>query len=474
MTARMTLAACVGIGVVMVSGPVWAQALSSDNTTRIEQDGLENSARIDQAGSSNTAGTDADPLLQQGVENGLTIRQTGESNQVGAGPEGLLQENTAPGLPGVNIAWIEQEGGGNRVDGVLQQIEGIVPGDGNRLLVLQNDGAGFGFNVIDRVQQILGAGLPGQSAEITMDGTGNRIELIQQDGLSNLRREENSIFASITGTGNGTQDLRGVAQVSGVQASTLVQTGGSEDTLSNGNIMQLEIQANGTAFGILQRGRGNLTGPIVIVGDGNAIGIDQDGTDNELSLGLIEGADNEIGLAQFGTNTAALSLLGESDRNSVRIDQMGSNDATVTVEGDDNVLLTDQGYLAGAGGTNNAELGVTGNDNRAELGQNGDGNTMVLLIEGDFNNNVAGGFTSAIVPSGALPGVYIQAGVLNSAVATVEGDANVSSWFQSGALNTILMTVTGDENEAYLRQIGNGNSAGLNQSGRGNVAVLLQ
>lgn len=473
MTARMTLAAVVGFALAVSCGQARAQALSSDNITRIEQEGSDNSALIDQVGASNIAGTETQPMFQQGFDNGLTILQTGNDNSVGTVGAAVLQSNTVRGTPGTNLARIEQDGNTNRLDEVFQQIRGPVPGDGNRLEVRQDGGAGTGLNVIGLVRQVQEQGMPGQYALIVMDGTGNRIEQVQQDSLSSLRGEENRIVVTITGTGNGTQALRGVSQLPGLSASHLVQTAGTEDTLANGNSMSLDIRASGTAFAIRQRGRGNQTGPVVVTGDGNAIGIDQDGLDNDLSVGLIEGTDNEIGLSQFGTNRARLALLGNSDRNSVLIDQMGTNDATILVEGDANILNVLQGYLSGSGGTNLAELTVVGDENRSELRQEGAENSVIQTIEGDFNNS-ASAFASPDVPTGLNPGQVVQIGTRNTLTATVSGDRNRAATMQDGALNTILMTLDGDDNEALLRQIGNGNTAGLSQSGRGNVAVFLQ
>lgn len=473
MTTRMTLAASVCLGAVAFCGPVWAQALSSDNVTRIEQEGSDNAALIDQIGALNVAGTQTQPMFQKGFDNGLTILQTGSSNSVGTVGAAVLQSNTARGVPGTNLARIVQDGNTNRVDEVFQQIDGAVPGEGNRLEVLQNGGAGTGFNAIGLIRQTQAKGTPGQYARIVMDGTANRIELVQQDSLSSLRGEENSIVVTITGDSNGTQALRGVAQLPGLVASHLLQTAGTEDTLANGNVMSLDIRASGTAFAIRQRGRGNQTGPVVLTGDGNVIGIDQDGLDNELSVGLIEGNDNEIGLSQFGTNRARFSLLGDSDRNSVLIDQMGTNDATVSVEGDTNILNVRQSYLVGVGGSNLVELTVVGDENRSDIRQEGSENSVFQSIEGNFNN-FASTFNAANIPAGLAPGEIVQLGTDNTLTTHVDGDRNLVAMFQSGMLNSIIMNVGGDENEALLRQTGNGNTAGLSQTGRANVAVFLQ
>lgn len=473
MADRFTYTVALALGTIALAGPVLAQDINVDNLTRIEQEGSDNSASIDQSGASNDAGTLVQPMFQQGFENILTILQSGNANSVGTTGAAVLQRNVVRGVPGANMARIEQDGDTNRVDEVFQQITGPVPGDGNRLEVYQNGGAGTGLNVVGLVRQTQREGMPGQSALILMDGTGNRIEQVLQDSLSSLRGEENRIEVRITGTNNGTQALRGVSQLPGLSASHLVQSAGTEDTLANGNVMTLEIQANGTAFSIRQRGRGNLTGPVVLTGDGNSVGIDQDGLDNELAVGLIEGTDNEIGLSQFGTNRALLSLLGESDRNSVLVDQMGTNVGTIQVEGDSNILNVLQGYLSGAGGTNLAELTVIGDANQSDVRQEGVENSVNLTIEGDANN-LAPSFAAPGMPAGLTPGQIVQLGTRNTLTTEVEGNGNLGAALQQGTLNAILLSVVGDDNEALLRQIGSGNTAGLSQIGRGNVAVFLQ
>ncbi|SEP13755.1 Curlin associated repeat-containing protein [Salinihabitans flavidus] len=453
-------------------GSTSAQGLNLENSVEIEQEGADNEASIDQTGEINLAGTEAQPIVQNGFDNRLTIRQSGVGNTtVGTAGLAVRQVNTARGPFGTNTAFVEQLGNGNRVDEIQQRNLGATPQRGNRLSLRQING---NDNVIGTVSQIKQSGMLGQSANITMDGTGNRIDVVSQDSRSTLRGEENAIFVLIQGSNNGTTALRGVAQRPLVSASTLSQVGGTEDTLANGNLMNLEILANDTAFGIVQRGRSNRTGAIVITGDGNSLGIDQDGLDNDLSVGLIEGTDNEIGVSQFGTNVAFLDLLGQSDGNSVLIDQMGTNDAAVTVEGDRNILSVVQGYLGGVGGTNVTDLAVVGDANLADLMQEGRDNAIDIQIEGDTNNANIAGFTPQLAAIGFNPGRFEQIGNGNTLAGVVEGDANVLATLQQGSLNAILFDVRGDENEALLRQIGAGNSVQLSQTGRGNVALVLQ
>lgn len=462
-------AASVSSLLLLHGGAAFGQTL--DNVARAEQDGLDNATEINQSGLGNSAGTEDLPIIQDGFGNDLSIQQFGQQNQIGPTGNGLVQNNVLFGTAGVNTARIDQDGDENRVNEVFQQIDGVVSGNGNTLSISQTGGD---RNRIDGVSQILFGGMPGQSADIIMEGSGNLITEISQTSLSDLRNEENEIFVLIRGSNNGTQALRGVAQLPGIASGRLIQTTGTEDTGANGNTMQLEIQAKDTAFGIVQRGRGNRTGPVVITGNGNAIGIDQDGLDNDLAVGLFEGADNEIGLSQYGTNRATLALLGTSNLNSVLIDQMGTNDATVVVEGDSSTLAVVQTYLGGLGGSNAAEVLVTGNSNAADVLQEGRDNTLFFRVDGSFNNRLRSSFSTADAPAGLTPGRFVQSGGNNSAEGTVLGDANLAAFLQQGTLNSIVLTMTGTDNEAILRQFGNGNAADLSQTGRANVAVFLQ
>ena len=374
MSKSLTLSLAAGVSLLTVTA-AFAQTL--DNTARIEQDGVENAAAIDQAGFGNSAGTEDLQMLQNGFGNELTIDQTGRQNRIGTLGTGLVQNNILIGTAGINTADITQDGDLNSVNEVFQQINGALSGNGNTLVILQ-DGDD---NTIDLVRQSLEGSVPGQSVRVRIEGDGNRINEISQSGETDLRGEENSIFVLINGSNNGTQALRGVSQLSTITRGRLIQTSGTEDTGANGNVMQLEIQGNDTAFGIVQRGRGNRTGLIAVTGDANAIGIDQDGLDNDLTVGLIAGSDNEIGISQYGTNRAILNLLGNSDRNSVLIDQMGTHDATVIVEGNSNTLAIVQDYLAGLGGTNTAEVQVIGSENAGDIRQEGQDNTLAFTVQ---------------------------------------------------------------------------------------------
>lgn len=459
----------IGCGLALALGLGGAAAAQTlDNSAVVDQDGAENAAVIDQIGLGNSAGTDLLPLSQDGYYNSLTLRQTGTGNTIGTAGVGVLQRSLFGSPDRFNDARITQDGAHNRVDEVVQQTAGPAPGAGNRLVLEQ---AGGDHNTIRRVDQYQQAGMPGQSADVTMLGFGNHLDLLQQESASDLMAAENTIFALFEGDANGTAALRGHAGETGAIAGTLIQRRGTEDTGANGNQMQLEILGHATAFGILQRGRLNRTGAVIVTGDGNALGLAQDGTENDIVMSLIEGNDNEAGISQLGTNVAELALLGDSDANRVLIEQMGSSDARIAIEGNRNHAVTRQGYAAGLGGTNRAETVITGDDNLADLRQEGR-NRFALTIAGS-GNNTAGGF-SVIAPPGMTAGSFVQEGFGNTATAGILGDANLAAFWQQGLDNAITLSVQGDRNEAILRQIGNGNAAGLIQNGEANVAVIQQ
>lgn len=468
MTKSITIALAATVS-LMAGTATLAQSL--ENVARIEQDGVDNATTINQAGLGNASGTEDLPMLQDGFSNELTIDQSGIGNQIGTRLTGLQQNNILQGPTGINTIDITQDGTENIVFEVFQQIDGVVPANGNRLSVAQSEGDDNRINI---VTQSIVAGMPGQSADIVMLGSGNLIDVISQISTSNLLGAENTISVRLDGNNNGTQSLRGVSQLNTITSGRLIQKTGSEDTNANGNIMQLSVQGNDTAFGIVQGGRGNRTGAIIITGDDNSLGIDQDGLDNDLTIGLIAGADNEIGISQYGTNNAFLNLMGNSDGNSVLIDQMGTNDADIVIEGNTNTLNIVQDYLNGTGGKNFAEVTVIGSDNAGAIRQEGQNNSLSFVVDGDLNNRLGSVFTAANAPQGLIPGSFVQSGTDNSFVGELDGDSNLAAFLQQGNLNSIILNVSGTENEAILRQLGSGNTADLSQNGRANVAVFLQ
>lgn len=469
---RARLLAATAFAALVAPG-AHGQPLNLENLAEIEQDGSDNEAVIDQAGQSNLAGTTAQPMFQDGAYNRLQIDQRGNFNQIGNTGSAVFQRSLFGSPNAFNNADLRQEGNRNRIDQVIQQTFDLVPGAGNRLILRQIDGDD---NVIAMTWQEQLGGMPGQSATVLMEGFRNRIDLLEQQSRSDLRDEENSIFVLIRGSNNGTTALRGVSQLPLVVGGTLRQVTGTEDLGANANRMSLEILGNDTAFGIIQRGRGNDVGAVVITGDNTSLGIDQDGFENDLTINLIAGDDNEIGVSQYGTNRAFLSLLGDSSRNEVLIDQMGTNDALVTIEGDLNLISVSQQYQTGIGGSNDAEVFVIGDSNLADLLQEGTRNTAELVITGDANNAPTRDFAAHVAPFavGLRPGEYRQQGSDNAFLAEIEGNNNLSAFFQQGVDNLFSLMVIGDDNEAILRQIGAGNAAELTQMGRGNTAVIMQ
>ncbi|MCA0922091.1 hypothetical protein [Pseudooceanicola nanhaiensis] len=457
----LTLLAALALGTA-------AQAQSLENFASAEQSGADNTAEVTQSGQRNTAGAVGLPMDQDGYFNQLVIEQTGQDNSIAASGAGLVQDNLFGTADHANSATLSQTGDQNVIGEIVQQVLGVASGAGNRLTIDERDGDG---NIVSQVEQVKEAGTPGQNAEVTMSGFGNRIDLLRQVSGSDLSSEENDVFVFIDGENNGTTALSGYAGYTAALASEIVQRRGSEDTGSNGNQVSLQIYGASNAFGVLQRGRINRTGAIVLTGDGNAIGVEQDGTENDIILATIEGDNNEVGLSQLGTNVAELSLEGISDDNQVLIDQMGTNDGYVLINGHRNEVVMRQGFDLSAGGDNDASIRVEGDDNLADLTQQGD-NRFTADITGSSNNTTTG-FS---MPQGAgyTPGTYVQIGLDNTADVTVLGDANLSAFFQQGIDNMISLEVIGSENEALLLQFGNGNAAGVTQTGRANVAVVMQ
>ena len=169
---------------------------------------------------------------------------------------------------------------------------------------------------------------------------------------------------------------------------------------------------------------------------------------------------------------AAASLLGaSSDDNRLLIVQQGTNDAKIAIEGSRNTVTTDQDYLGGLGGRNQAETRVEGDDNFVNAQQFGS-NGLKLEITGN-RNNAAGNF-AALIPAGTQPGYYLQEGFNSRIDGRITGNANLSGAQQLGDSNLIVFLVSGDDNEAYFQQFGNGNTADLSQNGTANVAMFRQ
>ncbi|WP_412504379.1 hypothetical protein [Roseovarius sp. SYSU LYC5161] len=463
-------------GVIVLSSAAQAQAVS-DNAAVIDQIGRDNAARIEQTGSLNRAGAESLPMVQDGIFNDLDIRQTGTVNTVGLAAPGLRQlgrENTDRIF---NRIRIEQTADGNSVGSVQQLSRGSVTNGANTLIIRQS---GDGAHSVEEVRQEQLSGQAAQTADITQEGDGNRIALIDQFTNSVAQGQPNQITVVMRGVRNGTNPLTGYADVPGITSSGLIQEAGTQDERGNGHFMNLLIIGDGNDFGVRQAGRMNSVGFITVSGDDNQFGLRQDGTENDIALAPIEGDDNTIGVDQLGTNTALIDLdtrrpsrpASLSDRNQILVTQVGTNTAELAISGDDNDFTVQQGFDGGLGGDNMAEITVVGHANLGRVSQRGS-NFFELDIQGSDNNN-AGGFTGAVASPVLVPGDFRQTGTENFSIISVTGDANHFATLQDGSRNAVIASVNGNGNQFSVSQDGNGNIADIRQTGTGNTATVRQ
>ena len=458
------------------AGAAQAQA-TSDNDAQIEQLGRDNAARIEQIGSLNRAGAESLPMVQDGIFNDLDIRQVGLGNRIGLSDQGLRQL----GRENIDIIFnrirIEQTADGNSVGSVQQLSRGSVTNGANTLIIRQ---LGDGGHSVDEIRQDQLSGQAAQIADITQEGDGNRIALIDQFTNSVAQGQPNQITVVMRGVRNGTNPLAGYADVPGIISSALIQEAGTEDERGNGHFIDLLITGDANDFGIRQAGRMNSVGFITVSGNDNQFGLRQDGTENDISLAPIEGNDNIVGVDQLGTNIVEIDLdtlgnlpAGErSDRNQILVAQFGANEAAVTIEGDDNDFTIDQGFDGALGGDNMADVLLSGNNNLGRLVQRGE-NVFDLDVFGSENNRV-GDFYGDAASGGLTPGTFIQTGRGNFAGVSIVGDGNRFAASQSGTSNAASATVTGADNQFSINQNGSNNVSELIQSGTGNTARAVQ
>lgn len=450
--------------------PASALYAADDNVAHIDQIGADNAALIDQVGARNSVGLEDDAALQNGYYNALTVRQTGADNRVGTEGDGLEQNGQLASPSVHNIITIEQSSSENIVGEVLQSALGAIPGEANRLIVLQEGDKGNRVSVVYQIQE---NAMPGQIADITQSGEGNQIALLRQRSISSKQDGENTITARFSGDFNGLRALTGPALISGVPDAALIQDTGANGLGANGNQIDVAVTGGFNGFGIYQGGELNSVGLITITGDSNELGIRQDGYENDLTTSVISGDQNRIGIDQMGTNRAFLDLVGQSDDNDILGIQIGTNDLRFYVEGDRNRVSAKQDYDSGMGGGNAAEFRVIGSDNVFDLLQEGT-NTATFTVEGDFNNNSGAILAGDAAIGGLVAGVIRQVGTGNAIEATITGDANLLAALQTGASNTFVAVISGKSNQAALVQDGTLNTAYLAQTGNGNIAGIIQ
>lgn len=126
------------------------------------------------------------------------------------------------------------------------------------------------------------------SAEIVMEGDGNRLEISQEHASGGL----NTIIATIRGDLNGGPlgaTFTGAARLTGLQPGTLTQSG-------FGNAMTVEVEGSGNLFAFAQIGNGN-TLRASITGHSNQAAVLQTGMNNFASFSQ-HGIGNIVSITQ--------------------------------------------------------------------------------------------------------------------------------------------------------------------------------
>lgn len=438
-------------------------AFANGNQAFIDQVGGSNTALIQQTGDDNDVGRNNLKVIQNSTEgqgHEIDVLQSGDRNRVGTidfsgiwgGINGSGFWQRSQGGNSGNKASVIQSTNDNQVRSIGQQTGNGVT-RGHRLEIVQGGGDGNRINSALQSTRTSSANTPnpfsgsnrnGNTADITQTGTDNLIDEISQRGIVNIAD------VNIVGNDNGKSGLTGVAAVTGVQNSSILQTG-------RNNRINFEIDnGDDNRFGITQIGDDNrATGPgIVISGDANQFGLFQNGLSNRVSVAEIQGNGNIVGISQDGTsNLASLEIVGAgSDDNRISITQFGTNDAFVNVEGDGNEF---------------------------DVWQNDDSNRVDVDILGD-RNGATGGFSgdARTIEIAATPlmteGLIWQNGLSNRVDLDIVGSDNLFAMVQNGDHNRVVGITTGHDNQAAIWQAGISNVTNYSQTGNGNVLGVMQ
>ncbi|WP_114008831.1 hypothetical protein [Cohaesibacter intestini] len=501
------------MALLMLASP----ALANDNEVYIGQTGVTNRVAIDQLGEANMVGANDSSLfvLQDGSNNDVAVTQTGYANQAGAtgsagavGLQGLYQTGDSNSL---TITQQSTASTGLNVIGAVSQVAptSLASGPSNSLTITQTDasilgavgsGNGDSAHTVGEILQIQ-TGTSANIATISQyDGsnggdTGNRVQILVQDGTDNLATITQQEAANQVG------DLR---QFGSGNGATVTQEDGTDNRLDtfrqDGTGNRAIVTMTGSrnlVFSLLQNNA--LMGVV-----GNLATITLGGDDN--------GGDGMGGLGQFTNNVTRLLQVAQAelrqlgDENMLNFVTSGASVANLygfVQDGDGNVISgtvdgeENEVALLQIGDGNRYDFSQTGNLNATAVSSRGDNNS--LFIEQDGNDNIIdvsfdggvapitrsnqnndpalGGFSElALSHAGSLePGDIRQSGDQNSIrIATENSNFNKFATSQNGNQNVIEGEIIGDNNQAVVIQSGDLNYTLLRQTGNYNQAVILQ
>lgn len=372
-------------------------------------------------------------------------------------------------------------------------------GDGNKLTIVQNYGAGS-----NRVGTTL--------VPILQQGDNNQFTETQLTGGGTSGLDHNVIDAgSQLGDGNKFTSSYGQNGAGHNTISTMLQDGDNNNAKvgrnggSNSLVTLLKQDGSGNYLTITQAGSGNIVTEAVQLGDNNGFSavesrrgwgtyLSQSGTGNTIAQSYIEGSNNKTDynaanpraasvhdITQVGTGngtTASIAKTLGSNGNGIRVYQNGSSNDFNLQQGVNTASTQNFIVLTQTGDDNTATATQNGSYNRLNAVQSGDLNTVVANVTGD--NNGSGSFgnagASALAVSYALSsGDVFQTGDLHDVELTINGASNQFAFDQFGGDdNTITATMGGNSNQAVAVQNGSGNTVTVSQAGGSNVATSLQ
>lgn len=354
-------------------------------TRAMVQVGRDNALTVVQAGDGNTVGLGDSPL---------------------AGVPGLAQISGSAGGAS-NTALITQHTDRNSLGVLVQTAADLsAPLSGNSLVITQGK-AGWTAatdNRIDAVVQTRADARHGNSAAIEQRGGGNAIDAVIQTASGGAAATgANRIDLLQLGLGNGGRALGGFAAASGAAGGVYRQGPVVPDAANHDNHQVIAITGDGNQTGTVQQGTGNRMGSadpgdeLRIWGGGNDLGAYQDGQDNRLTVNVISGWRNDIGTRQTGVaNRIKIVTEYEGADNALWLEQDGTdNEARATVDGHRNTITLFQ-----TGSANTSLFSILGSDNLIDGEQNGTSNRAEITQTGNSNSATftqVGGFNTVVV-----------------------------------------------------------------------------
>jgi hypothetical protein len=504
---RRVAAVLVGAGVALAS-TVAAQAAS--NNVSLGQTGVTNTITITQTGLGNSVGADDSSLLlnQDGRSNTVDITQTGWTNTVAAVVRFALTTpyfvpaNGINQIGNFNSLLLNQtdtaSSGFNTIEAIYQQASDGFAMLSNFIDVVQtgDGGTGAAQHFIGEIVQINNSpGMAANSVSVTQSGggagIGNSIERIRQRGDGNILDVIQAALSNMIGIvsqiGSGNDAVISQATNGGNVVSSVMQTGDlNEVNIAEsgiGNYVETLTQDNaGVAIS------GN-TSKITLAGDDNGgDGLGGLGTFATAvrTIGVFQatvlqiGDDNDLSYAVSASSSGSqYGFMQDGDGNGIigNVEGIG-NEAGVRQTGDDNNVSFSQ-----KGNVNAVAVTMDGERNRAFIDQTGQGNVVSLSFgsrttAGSDNNPDGLAFTGGLAATagryGLAPGHFHQAGSLNSASLTVDGNGNMNATWQEGAANMVSGSVAGLANQVAVVQVGDNNIAGFSQVGNNNQLIIQQ